>query len=301
LDGNIITQKGQRSARLEWETISERDSLTKGYYLYVDFFKEGELLRINKTGLVKRKTVDYLIDFYGGRAYTFKIVPVSIYGIVGKGKSIQIFIGTSTMPKIRTVNTILQPDNSILIKWEYPELTEVKGFQIFINGKKQIGHDKIKKKKREWLIENLPKANDNRIEVQVRAVGDKRFSEMSRSRIIKLNSKVNVEIAAPKKLKSEVKETDKGFIVILKWKEVDLEKQGIKGYYIYGDLEEEGVVKRLAENSFVTSNTVEFFVSKKVFKKRKQLEFKIIPIDKNRKTGLSTTIVVETKVKKDKK
>lgn len=296
--GTIVQKAGQPNVRLTWQVKAAIDKLTKGYILFSDELQKGNLLQLTNIGMIEKTTHDYPIATQGGREYTFKVVPISVYDEQGEGAEITVYVEAKKMPYINDFKIALQPDNSVKLTWTYPELREVKGFQVFVNDRKLVGHDKAKRKKREYLLEDLPPANNRSYAIEMRAVGNGKFSDKTIKRFVQLKANVEKTLKAPKGLEATVFKEKKQQKVKITWKKVNLEKAKLKGYKIAADYNEKGFIATIPNSGTIEGNEFEFVLNKKIFKKRETITFRLSGISTKGKEGAYSEIIVDLKKKK---
>lgn len=178
--------------------------------------------------------------------------------------------------------TALNPDNSIAFSWDYEEVSDLRGFEIFMNGQKIAGREKLLPGTRTFQL-GKPEGNQTgTVRFYIRAIGEGVYSSNSLEKIIQLNRLAVSDAKSPSGLKSKLIRKDGKTFAELTWSADTSPKSSIKGYAFFADYAKEGKVLQMRNVPLIKSNS---FLYELPDLNRKQYTFRIVPVDGSNQTG----------------
>ncbi|MGB0521699.1 MAG: fibronectin type III domain-containing protein [Flammeovirgaceae bacterium] len=171
LAATFMKKENRNFIRLSWDKLDESDKSVYGYKIMADHFTPGKPIYLGSIPLVKANYFDFEVHSQAERAYHFNVVPINILGAHGEMASVTFQMPSLELPPFESVQVELQQDYSLKLKWEYPDVKNLKGFRILVNGEQVASETEVAPKNREWVIEQLSNEGNGEIAFQVEAVG----------------------------------------------------------------------------------------------------------------------------------
>lgn len=247
LTGKLLRANDSTFVHLKWSSVSNLDSITKGFAVYSDELIPDSLLQLSSLPLITDNEFRYPITTQGGRVYKFRVAGLSAQGKAGDPGEVEINIGRLKLPKIYNISAELITQHSILVKWDYPEFSDIVGFRLFINNKENAGIDKISGDMRSYIISDIRDFAGEIIQISMIAIGSDAVSEKGIQHRFSIPSiKRESSIPAPTSFTFEILNQDTDTILIqLCWTPPLVRESEITGYALYSDYYTPGRLQRM--------------------------------------------------------
>ena len=283
---------------LSWDSKLKNDSLTKGYIISTDELKQGVFLRLASLSIITKNNYTYQLNTNGGREFQFKIIPVSIDGVHGPVAVVKYQVPLINVPSVTDFIVSLTDNSKIKLKWNFPDNTPVKGFNIKMNGKIIATYQDVDSTYREWTITNSEFEKEGVNGFVIQSVGEFSISDSPRKTLYLKNRAQKMAVLKPENLNATIIKEKNEVNVLLKWNKINFEKEDILGFVLYVDDKEEGILMKQAALPLIKQNEYLFKIKDTG---RKRFTFGIAAMNKERIVGYYTKIEVDLSKKKKSK
>jgi len=157
----IITAKYQERndisyVYLKWDDYDEINlNQHSGFVVYTDIASKDNLIRQASIPLIKSTSYKYKLGRIRGKEICFGIAGKSNSGVIGDMAITFCYIPINEMPRIKKLKLMELSKGKIKIKWEYQNVRELDGFQIFQNNNLISDEDITGKNVREYIADQL--------------------------------------------------------------------------------------------------------------------------------------------------
>jgi hypothetical protein len=151
----LVVKEHQTFAKLSWDPKAADDTLTDYYQVMVSNPVSGKFMLDAGIPPIKDNSYMYEIDYRHAAKYKFGIVPISKYLIQGEiSDTAEVLSPSRELPYIR-INSLTADSNKVSIRWDYPDLWDIKGFRIYQNGNLVANELQVKKNARLFVTPGL--------------------------------------------------------------------------------------------------------------------------------------------------
>jgi len=278
--------------KVTWKHHDKAASLTQGYYIESDYIKPGEMTHRSIEGLIKGNEYILKINSKGGRDFQFNVIPFDHKNLWGQPGHAQCYVPLIKLPWITKFNTtLIEETKGVKLTWEYPQVPDLFGFQVFMNGEKIAGPKKIDGVTRSWIVSNPVVGKNGYTKFKIQAVGEVAISRFSLEKSLFLPKNwLRTKTNKPENLRVKLIIKKDGQYAQLNWDKVDLEQQGLQGYILYVDYASEGSVQRMSSLPFITENQ---YLYKLPENTRDRYTFRIAGITDSREITQYSEVVLE--------
>jgi len=282
LQASIEKEDGNVYVKLSWDGKSGDDALTKGYTIYTDELQADQMVQLGSLPIIHGNEYKHKIDGRGGRDYTFKVVPVSWYNAEGEGQEISVYVNALKMPLFSQFDVELLENNRAKLTWQYPDIQELLGFNIYMNNQRVTPRSGLTPSDREFIVENIAEGENELSNFQIEAKGVNGLSRWSIVKSLLLPNLPKGQGAKPQGLKVKLlKEGDESF-ALLEWNDVNLESAGLLGYVLYVDYSHEGIPVLMAAMPLIKENQFKYKLPNM---DRSSYTFRVAPFDEQQEIG----------------
>ncbi len=255
LKGNLIRKGPETYVHMRWNPPDKGDTITEGFFIYSDELIPDSFLRISDLPLISENEYLFQITSQGGRDYRFRVAGVATGGKTGEPGEIIIPVGTLQMPEVYQIYPKLLKTGDVLITWRYPNIKDLKGFRLLMNGKELAGPDLISGDMRSYLFALPEKLPADGIRINIIAVGSLSQSGEGIQSKLNLPNHRFIDIPPPGILTYEVLPGDDNPVVQLCW-DPPLGYHGdIEGYVFFMDYATPGRIQRINSVPVITGNS----------------------------------------------
>ncbi|KAA3600092.1 MAG: hypothetical protein DWQ06_09850 [Calditrichaeota bacterium] len=155
LQGKWINKNGKNFIDLNWNTKSPSDKVTNGYSIYSSRPSSEEILKDASIPLIKINSYLYEVKNLKSAVWKFRIVGESKNGLESElSETIEVLVPTQKMPNI-SIWPFKVDSNRVTLNWDYKEIQDLKGFQIYQNDKLVADSNTLGKESRVWVSDSL--------------------------------------------------------------------------------------------------------------------------------------------------
>lgn len=156
---------------LAWEKFKgESLDLNSGYVIFTDLVEQGTMIREASIPLITDEQYTYRLGAYGGREFTFGVAGKSKFGIIGEIATVSHNIPIKQIPRVVKVKyKELNEGKQIKLQWDYKDINDLKGFEIYQNGELATTSISLGRYDREWISEELEPNRLYKFEVVARS------------------------------------------------------------------------------------------------------------------------------------
>jgi hypothetical protein len=143
--------KDKRYLRIQW--TGKLDQVTRGFQIYADSIREGELLRQASIPLVLKNEYLYEISALHDRKFTIGVAAVGEGGKESTPVTASAFAVGELPAKVSNL-TVKQdsPDAPIRLSWDYPDAPLLAGFRVMEGGEVLATERSLGPKARQWTL-----------------------------------------------------------------------------------------------------------------------------------------------------
>ncbi len=151
-----ITASGKKSLiELSWDKKLAGDSITDHYKVYVSSSSSDndkfDLFRENVTGNMIRYPVPEAV----AGEYKFFVIAVKKSGVESAPSDTLTVQASTTELPVPVISKTHADTNKITVQWQYPEITDLKGFMLYMNGAAVASPKELKKNTREYTVPKI--------------------------------------------------------------------------------------------------------------------------------------------------
>lgn len=155
LQGKWVSKNGKNYIDLSWNPKSPSDKVTKGYSIYSNRPSSDEILKDASIPLIKVNSYLYEVKNVNSALWKFRIVGESANGLESElSDTLEVLVPTQRMPNI-SIWPFKVDSNRVTLNWNYKELPDLKGFQIYQNEILIANSEKLGKESRFWISDTL--------------------------------------------------------------------------------------------------------------------------------------------------
>lgn len=231
---------------------------TFGFVFLSDEDGKGKLIENLSVPLIKSNEILYEISGDGGIEYQFSIIPVNEKGMRGEGSTVKCNIPLLKLPLFKSLSANLNKNNLVELIWEYPKETEIKGFNVLVNGKIIATTEDLSKDIRKYAVQLYIPEDAKKVNVyQVEAVG----TVVSRKSSVAPLYLPSYNLSPPENIKvSLIKEKGKSYAG-LSWDYNKDQIKDIKGYILFTDEGSENAFHRIAKDEFHKETNYNYLIT----------------------------------------
>lgn len=249
LQQSILRRGEETYVHLRWTKKPAGDTITRGYAIYSDELIPDSLLQLSNLPLITATEYLYPITTQGGRVYRFRVAALSEQGKAGEPAETTVQIGTLKMPRVYQTQTERVMDDNLLIKWEYPLISDLQGFRIMLNGQPVAQPGQVTADMRSYLIPLPKKLPAEGLTIAITAVGSMSESESGMPRKVYLPNYKTASFPPPATIWHEP--LPEG--IQLCWTPPSASGETPKGYALFADYATPGVLQRLNGIPLITA------------------------------------------------
>jgi hypothetical protein len=256
----LVKVGGETFANLIWDARNAMDTITQGFSIYSDELIPDSFLQISSMPLVTGNSCTVPITTAGGRAYRYKVAGTSKQGKTGTPSEVSLNVGTLKFPKVIKIQSEPLAGGSILIRWDYPDFSDLIGFRLIINEKEIAGTKEITGKMRSYLLVRPPDSKNGELAISLIAVGSEAISDQGLNHYIYLGETLSEDQDAPVLLKYEYLSDHFPEMIQLCWSPPLSKDREILGYALFSDYTGNGTLYRIntvpviKETSYIYTN-----------------------------------------------
>lgn len=190
LRATVRTQNKRTFITLEWEKGTPQDTITQEFYIYASHPLTNELRWINFEEAIRDTRFVYEAPLDQGATYRFCVSSLGKYMYESEtSDTITVNVPSTAMP-IPIVKRWEVDSNVATIYWDYPEVTDLKGFRIYRDGMLIISENDLPADRRSFFTGPMRYFSQYRFEIEA----------ISHEGLVSMRS-VPVEIVTHKKKK----------------------------------------------------------------------------------------------------
>jgi Fibronectin type III domain len=156
---------------LSWDPQIQGDNMTDQYVVYVSDPLNSKFSIATRTQSPKVNSYSYTFQQGGASVYKFCVSSVSRDGTESRiSDTIAVQVPTLEMPKPMLGSVVAADSTNASIHWEYPDVSDQKGFRLFANKTMVANENQLKKNMREFNASKLDPGTT--YEFTIRAVSD---------------------------------------------------------------------------------------------------------------------------------
>jgi len=154
-----VQEEKKISVKLSWDPPLDGDTITSYYKLYVQEPETKRFKIINEKQPIRKNYCTYSIEHGNASAYKFYISAINRINVESASSdTVSIQVPSLELPS-PIIRNVFQDGDKAVIKWEYDDIKDLKGFRLY-QGKNLIaGEDDLPKDKREFITKELAKGS----------------------------------------------------------------------------------------------------------------------------------------------
>ena len=131
---------------LLWNKKNNKDQVTIGYNVLIDFPPEDRLVMLGKAGLVFNNEYYFEVKNSTSAKYRFAVLGVNNFPEIKRSKMseiIEIITPSTSLPNIK-IEEVKVRGEQIVLQWNYQHnIADLKGFRVYVNNELLIDEDEI--------------------------------------------------------------------------------------------------------------------------------------------------------------
>ncbi len=183
--GGVVEGK-KYNMKISWEPMMSGDSLTHHYKIYMFDNESNRFISIADKLPIKTTSYTHVIQPSTGGTYKFCVTGVSrtnVESVPGDTVIIQV---PSLDPPVPVTSKFMPEVSKVTIQWQYPEVPDLAGFRVYIDGSLIADEKILKKSSREFTKTDLQPGTVNSF--TVRAVSDRGVTSEPSAPLVVTNS-----------------------------------------------------------------------------------------------------------------
>jgi hypothetical protein len=283
----IVAKDGKRFIRLSWDAKTKTDSITQDYVIYTDEVEQGKPAWQSNLPKVTGTTYDLELHNREERPLIVGVAAVGKEGQQSTHADVSLVAPGKIMPQIRPAvverKTTAEP---LTIRWEYPDLTYLRGFRIFLNGKLAADEKIVTTRERSWKYAAMLREGETYAFSIVAVSPDGMLSEPSVASSYVTRKPDEVAVRRPEASGAWADVGGKR-VIRLTWSAPE-GVEAVRGYRIEADEVNIDNFKVVAAEVPVTATEFAYAVPKS----DRSYSFRIIPIDRSGQNRSSAEVLV---------
>jgi hypothetical protein len=150
-----LQEERKYTVSLGWDQPMQGDTITNYYRVYVCDPMSKKLSVVADKVPVKQGTYQYVIQHGTAALYKFAVTATNKHGAESiMSDTIAVQVPSVELPT-PAINQVIVASQNIQIKWDYPEIPDVKGFRLFQNQQVIATENELKKNIRDFVTAKL--------------------------------------------------------------------------------------------------------------------------------------------------
>lgn len=140
---------------LSWNPAAAGDTLTSYYQLYASDPVTKKIYLESGIPPIRETHYSYPLQYSGASEYRFCVAAMSKYNIEGIPSDTVTVGAPSVELPYPAMKELSLDSNKVIVKWEYPDIWDVKGFRVYQNGNLVASEFEIKKGTKQFITPGL--------------------------------------------------------------------------------------------------------------------------------------------------
>ncbi|MCX8148691.1 MAG: hypothetical protein ACK4EX_10905 [Thermaurantimonas sp.] len=166
LRATVRTQNMRTFITLEWEKGNQQDTITQEFYIYASHPLSNDLRWINFEEAIRETRFVYEVPMDQGATYRFCVSSLGKYMYESEpSDTITVKVASKVLP-VPIIKRWEVDSNTAMIYWEYPDVSDLKGFRIYRDGMLIITENDLSADRRSFYTGPMRYFSQYRFEIE---------------------------------------------------------------------------------------------------------------------------------------